>query len=612
MLKVLTALVLIIMAAGNFLFESPPPSPASQRIEQYFKLKLAIVIRKLGAMNSAINSKKGQKEIQESFHQARWAYKQAELLIEYYYPYLIRKINGPALPFADGENSLSVLDPQGFQVIEDMLFPAYNRKRVADLQAQIRLLQQIFKDILQHKDPYHFQDEFIFDALSLEVYRLTALGITGFDSPAALSSIPEATAVIESVSSVINVYLPAINDTLFSSQLNNHILEAKSYLLQHQNFDRFDRLYFIVTYTNPLSEKILELKQRLKLGLPDERRLLSTSAPHLFSTGYYSPSGYTPNAEANATTLKILLGKKLFSDNILSVDQQRSCTSCHQPGHAFTDGLPKSMSLDNIRTVSRNAPTLWNAALQPKQFYDSRAVFMERQVFEVLHNPEEMGGSLETILQRIKQDSAYLALFNNAYDGSDNPVSEDNITNAIASYVRSLISLNSRFDKFMNGDKAALNEAEKKGFNLFTGKAKCATCHFVPLFNGVAPPYFSEAESEVIGVPATTDTIHAVLDGDEGKYNLYPIPIFRYAFKTPTLRNIELTAPYMHNGVYRTLDEVIDFYDRGGGAGLGIAPANQTLPSRPLNLSEKEKNQLLAFLQSLTDTIGMNLKIKNK
>ena len=448
---------------------------------------------------------------------------------------------------------------------------------------------------MQQHDPYNFQDKYIFDAVSFEVYRLIALGITGFDSQVAFNSIREANAVIESVRELINIYLPAIKDPLFARQLNNHINAAKTYLLQHRDFNSFDRLYFITAYADPLSEKILQLEKRLNLFLPEERRLLSPLAPHLFATGYYSPSGYSPNAEANATPAKILLGEKLFYDNILSVNHQRSCATCHQPGKAFTDGLPKSMSLDNINPVSRNAPTLWNAAFQPKQFYDSRAVFMENQVFEVVHNAKEMGSSMQLVLQRIKQDSEYTALFNKAYAYSDNPLSEDNITNAIASYVRSLISLNSRFDKYMNGNKAALNEEEKKGFNLYMGKARCATCHFVPLFNGVAPPYFSEAESEVLGVPATTDTVHAKLDADEGKYNLYPISILRYAFKTPTLRNIDLTAPYMHNGVYKTLEEVIDFYDKGGGSGLGIAPANQTLPANRLQLSGEEKRQLNCF-----------------
>jgi len=215
---------------------------------------------------------------------------------------------------------------------------------------------------------------------------------------------------------------------------------------------------------------------------------------------------------------------------------------------------------------------------------------------------------MQLVLQRIKQDSGYVAFFNTTYAYTHEPLSEENITNAIASYVRSLISLNSRFDKYMNGNKAALNEEEKKGFNVFMGKARCATCHFVPFFNSVAPPYFSEAESEVLGVPATADTLHATLDADEGKYNLYPISILKHAFKTPTLRNIDLTAPYMHNGVYKTLEDVIDFYDKGGGSGLGIAPANQTLPANHLQLSHEEKKQLIAFLHSLTDTIRMNLK----
>jgi cytochrome c peroxidase len=320
---------------------------------------------------------------------------------------------------------------------------------------------------------------------------------------------------------------------------------------------------------------------------------------------------YSPNEEANANPQKISLGEKLFYDTILSGNMQRSCATCHQPGKAFTDGLSKSIALNNTGRTARNAPTLWNAAFQPKQFYDSRAVFMEVQVFDVLHNAKEMGSSLQLVVQRIKKDSNYINLFNKAYAYSNEPLNRDNVTNAIASYLRSLISLNSQFDRYMNGDKELLNDEEKKGFNLFMGKAKCATCHFVPFFNGVAPPYFSESESEVLGVPATKDTLHPVLDKDEGKYNLYQISILKHAFKTPTLRNIALTAPYMHNGVYETLEEVIDFYNKGGGAGLGIGPANQTLPKNPLNLTNAEKKELIAFLHSLTDTVRVNYKHQN-
>ena len=149
-----------------------------------------------------------------------------------------------------------------------------------------------------------------------------------------------------------------------------------------------------------------------------------------------------------------------------------------------------------------------------------------------------------------------------------------------------------------------MNAAEINGFNLFMGKAKCATCHYVPLFNGSKPPTYYYQESEVIGVPATADTLHPLLDSDSGRIHTLNLDFFNHAFKTPTLRNIALTAPYMHNGVYKTLEEVIDFYDKGGGQGLGLSLPNQTLPADKLQLTKTEKKNLKAFLLTLTDTTG--------
>ena len=140
----------------------------------------------------------------------------------------------------------------------------------------------------------------------------------------------------------------------------------------------------------------------------------------------------------------------------------------------------------------------------------------------------------------------------------------------------------------------------KKGFNLFSGKAKCATCHFIPLFNGLVPPEFVETETEVLGVPETTDKTKPRLDPDLGKYNTSKSVIHKHSFKTPTVRNIELTAPYMHNGVFNSLEEVLDFYNDGGGQGLKIAPENQTLPPDKLNLTKKEMQDIIAFMKSLT------------
>ncbi len=175
------------------------------------------------------------------------------------------------------------------------------------------------------------------------------------------------------------------------------------------------------------------------------------------------------------------------------------------------------------------------------------------------------------------------------------------IANAIAMYVRTLVSYNARFDQYMRGDRQKMSPEEIKGFNLFMGKAKCATCHYVPLFNGSKPPNYYYQESEVIGVPGTADLLHPVADTDPGRYAILPKDFLKNAFKTPTLRNIALTAPYMHNGVFKTLEEVVEFYNKGGGAGIGLEVPNQTLPVKPLGLTAIEKKQLIAFLHTLTD-----------
>jgi cytochrome c peroxidase len=134
------------------------------------------------------------------------------------------------------------------------------------------------------------------------------------------------------------------------------------------------------------------------------------------------------------------------------------------------------------------------------------------------------------------------------------------------------------------------------------GKAACGTCHFAPLFGGTLPPAYLESEPEVIGVPATRNVKPAVVDGDLGVYLVTRAPLHRHAFKTPTVRNVALTAPYMHNGVFRTLEEVVDFYDAGGGNGLGMRLPNQTLSPEPLHLTRREKSDLVAFMNALTDT----------
>jgi cytochrome c peroxidase len=603
-----TNIIAILLLFPAFLLTTPGKkmlvSPQSTALETTFKKDLGSIVTQLTQLEKSLLQHTAPAQVKEYFCNSRLAYKKVEYLVEYYYPHLSKIINGPALPYADGENSMSVITPQGFQVLEEKIFTGGTTVEWKEAISLTRQLRLQFIRLQQQTDPYGFMDAYIFEAIRFEMYRIIALGISGYDSPVALKSLPEAAAALQGLQQGLVLYGPALADENLYQQTISRLRAAEGYLLQHPDFAAFDRLHFIITYANPLSTAILQWQRALALELPAERKILLPGAPHLFATSYFQPNGYSPNYESDPTTEKKMLGEKLFYDPRLSGNLQRSCASCHQREKAFTDGLAKSPSLDGSSTVTRNTPTLLNVAFQSKLFYDSRANFLESQVFEVVHNKVEMDGSLDKAAHIFQRDTGYKRLFASAFQGDEN-ISAESITNAIASYLRSLTSLQSRFDQYMNGDNTTLSAVEKKGFNIFMGKAKCGTCHFAPLFNGVAPPYFAEPESEVLGVPAS-NRVPALLDKDPGKYLLYKIPIFRYAFKTTTVRNTELTAPYMHNGVFNTLEQVIDFYDKGGGAGLGIAPAHQTLPREKLQLTPVEKKALVAFIRSLTDTVSYN------
>jgi cytochrome c peroxidase len=218
-------------------------------------------------------------------------------------------------------------------------------------------------------------------------------------------------------------------------------------------------------------------------------------------------------------------------------------------------------------------------------------------------------GALVVAVDRLRGSSDYPMRFVAAFGGrADSAVTSLRLRIALAAYLRSLQALESRFDRAVRGDTLALTTEERHGLTVFVGKGKCATCHFVPLFNGVTPPAFIEAEPEVIGAPSRATTSAGALDADVGRYAIDRIELHRHAFKTPTLRNVALTAPYMHNGAYRTLEQVVDFYDRGGGHGIGIVLDNQTLPTARLRLTPAERRDLVSFLRALTDTAGLTTR----
>jgi len=283
-----------------------------------------------------------------------------------------------------------------------------------------------------------------------------------------------------------------------------------------------------------------------------------------------------------------------------------SCGTCHQPDKAFTDGLQKSRSNHSEGTVLRNSPTIINSVFSSRHFYDLRSDRFENQAMDVIKNADEFRSDFDEIREKLSQSPEYQQLFNEAFEyatWSETKIDRYTITTALASFVKSLRSFNSPFDQYIRGETKEIDPQIERGFNIFMGKGACGTCHFAPTFNGLVPPDYHENETEVLGVPA--DTTNTKIDPDEGRFaNGRPHEAaehYRHSFKTVTVRNVALTPPYMHNGVYETLEQVVDFYNNGGGAGMGLEVEYQTLAPDSLGLDVDEQQALVKFMEALTD-----------
>lgn len=571
-------------------------TPASQQAAQWYDRQLQVLYSQLGLFHKAARAGASADSLRKLFFASRIVYKRTELFTDLFTPPAARQLNGPDLLKIEDENPSDSLKPHGFQVAERILYntPVDRAALVAELQYMKSVVRRLQTDPDRQ---YYFTDGSVWMAMRLALFRVVSLGITGFDVPLSAHAIPEAKEVLHTLQKLSAPFTTTMPD---SSRRQGLALFARadSFLRLNKNFNSFDRLTFIREYINPLSAwlTVPGAPYRANAGIWP----LSLSAPHLFAEGVANMAFFSPDTAYAVTPARVALGRRLFYDPILSGDGSRSCGSCHHPDKAFTDGLPKPYDMAGKKTLLRNTPTLWNSALQTAQFYDSRTRTLERQLSDVVHNAEEMNGSLADALPRLLYDSSYVAMFRSAYPGTPTVV-EYHIANAISSYVRSLVGLRSRFDRYVRGDTNDFTPAEKNGFNLFMGKAKCGTCHYAPFFNGLTPPLYQETESETLGVPAA-DGPGAVPDADPGRYKFTTLPFHKYSFRTPTVRNVALTAPYMHNGAFATLEAVIDFYNDGGGAGRGIDIATQTLPADKLGLTPAEKKEIIAFLHALTDT----------
>ncbi len=292
------------------------------------------------------------------------------------------------------------------------------------------------------------------------------------------------------------------------------------------------------------------------------------------------------------TSAKVDLGRLLYFDKRLSADDTVACASCHAPDRGFTDNAPVSTGIRGQKG-GRSAPTVINRALSEAQFWDGRAISLEAQAKGPLINPIEMGmPDHDAVVAKLKKIKGYHRMFARAFGKPG--INIDRVAQAIAAFERTVLSGNSKYDRYQAGDKKAMSEAEARGMELFNGKARCATCH-----NGVN---FTDEQYHNIGVGMDAK------QPDMGRHAVTKEDADKGAFKTPTVRDIAATGPYMHNGQEKTLEEVVEYYNKGGFPNANLDPLME-----PLNLTDAEKKDVAAFMKALDGKGGWkNIKAPNK
>ncbi len=442
----------------------------------------------------------------------------------------------------------------------------------------------------------------------LFLLNLAAIYTTGFECPDTNRIIPELRSMLDDVNEIYSSFNKNFPETALPGNYreiyNNAVDFVRAQPLAYTLFDHFS---FIRNYISPLfllNQKLINQYHVVTKSLVDYS--LNKKEITIFNKGLYNAQNakgiFIRVTDEDALVEIDKLGKLLFYDPILSGNNLRSCASCHKPTEFFTDTLnPTSLQFNQKDILSRNTPSLINAPYNHLLMLDGKHTSLQDQTKAVITNPNEMGSTEKDVMEKILSCAEYKNGFKSLlkFTPQEKEISFDHIVSAITFYYSKFSKYSSSFDEAMNENKD-LDASAKQGFNLFMSKAQCATCHFVPQFNGIKPPYVS-SEFEVLGVPA--DTSFKNLSKDKGRYDVNPAGEMLNAFRTGSIRNAVHTAPYMHNGIFSSLNQVIDFYDVGGGAGKELKIQNQTLSADSLKLSAIEKNNLTQFIMSLNENI---------
>lgn len=595
-----TILLITGLAAASLTVTAPDaPTPAGARAVAYFRtmadsfagatVHLQQCIQQITTdSNTVIAARK-------ALISCRRYYKRMEFFLGYFYFSESTVYNSPP-KYEIEEPYMEYQHPAGMQVIEALLYEREVTAHRKELEEQAELIRTSAEGLPGLLYGFSASDAQILESMRLELVRIIALHISGYDAPLLKTGIMEA----EQALLAFQYQLPSFNAGTFADSTALYVQRALQFIQgQQENFDGFDRLTFLTRYLLPLQRAwggYITASGQLLQTAP----VLNYQANHLFSADALRMTGFGAAAETAGERL-IQLGQQLFFEKALSGDNRRNCASCHIPDQYFADGRVRSEAFNGQTILKRNTPSLLYAGYQHAQFWDGRATSLEQQVGMVMQSPDEMNADTAVSMQQLREQPGYVRQYAAAFPGHPQPVTMNNTATALAAFIRSLNRMNAPFDRFIAGDTLAMSAEQQQGFNVFMGKGQCATCHFAPVFNGLTPPLYQLTEFEVLGTTATGMHLPAKADEDNGRYDFFPIPFYRQAFKTPTVRNAAATAPYMHNGRFATLEEVVDFYDKGGGAGLGLQPDNQTLSAAPLGLTAAEIKALVRFMEALTD-----------
>jgi cytochrome c peroxidase len=612
-MKILSVISVIVFIAFCFSFNL-------QRKKDYYNLYSSSVeafTKELEGLTATINTndlatENGKEQVRNHLRTSRLKMKSLDFWFRYFEPVAYRRINGP-LPVEWENEVFEKFEPPyrregaGLTLAEQYLDEETISKDSLNslISSSISALATFRADsITRNLDSYHH----FFLANRLFLLNLAALYTTGFECPDTNNIVPELRSMTGDVKAIYKTYEESFSNAPLSTEYNNLFEQTISFVNQQpSNYSLFDHYNFIRKYVNPLFRMNQEFIRKYGVITKNYNDYsLNNDCNSIFDKSLYAPQntrGIYSLLEDESLLKEIKqTGKLLFYDPVLSSNNLRSCASCHKPTEYFTDTTQRTaFQFDHQGRLERNTPTLINVIYNHLIMLDGKHISLQDQAKDVMHNTQEMNNDEKALLKKILSCKEYKDGFKKylKYTPEEKEVTLSHVVSAITYYYADFSHYSAPFDEAMN-NKQDLTQEVKNGFNLFMSKAQCATCHFVPLFNGVKPPYIG-SEFEVIGVP--DDTAYHKLSADKGRYNVNPAKETLNAFRTGTIRNSALTKPYMHNGVFETLEQVIDLYDAGGGIGKKLNVDNQTLSADSLRLSNTEKKELIAFIRSLNENI---------